>query len=239
MSAIQPSPHDNANIISPERISNVPAYAKDIDRPYVGEPWTRQNGETARAWEAFCHYRDSDPETRVIANTSRWYKDKYQLSTKDPDNHAQCYQWSSKNRWVERVESFDNFNDAKLIAKNRRRLLRASEQHAQQEADILGLLMRPVEEYRKRLTESGVDVVSLMSDEEVMKLAVAFSRDVPTHQKSQREALASTSQTVVSPVAVRAKGILVRRMLENKTLGSLMEAVSFETELIENSDEET
>lgn len=45
MSAIQPSPHDNTNIIAPERISNIPAYARDIDRPYVGELGCTKCGE--------------------------------------------------------------------------------------------------------------------------------------------------------------------------------------------------
>ena len=64
------------------------------------EPWERQKGETPRAWEAFCVYRDLGAD-RSINKTAR-------TLTK---NRTTIAEWSSKYDWVKRVAAWDAEQD--------------------------------------------------------------------------------------------------------------------------------
>ena len=60
------------------------------------EPWERQEGETAKAWEAFCIYRDMgiDRSLRKVVQTLN-------------KSLTQIGEWSSKYDWVKRVAAWD------------------------------------------------------------------------------------------------------------------------------------
>ena len=64
------------------------------------EPWERQPGETARAYEAFAVYRDLGPD-RSINKTARAL-DK---------NRTTIGEWSAKYDWVKRTEAWDAEQD--------------------------------------------------------------------------------------------------------------------------------
>lgn len=64
------------------------------------EPWERQEGETAKAFEAFCVYRDLGIQ-RSIAKTGK--------SLGKTCAHLEA--WSSKYNWVERATQWDAEQD--------------------------------------------------------------------------------------------------------------------------------
>ena len=64
------------------------------------EPWERQQGETSRAYEAFCAYRDMGAD-RSINKTAR----------KLSKNRTTIAEWSARNDWVKRVAAWDAEQD--------------------------------------------------------------------------------------------------------------------------------
>lgn len=64
------------------------------------EPWERQEGETARAFEAFCKYRDMGPDRSLRKVVQALNK-----------NLTTIAEWSSKYDWVKRVASWDAEQD--------------------------------------------------------------------------------------------------------------------------------
>lgn len=64
------------------------------------EPWERQDGETARAWEAFCIYRDMGPDRSLRKVVQELNK-----------NLTTIAEWSSKYDWVKRVAAWDAEQD--------------------------------------------------------------------------------------------------------------------------------
>lgn len=64
------------------------------------EPWERQDGETARAWEAFCKYRDMGPDRSLRKVVQALNK-----------NLTTIAEWSSKYEWVKRVAAWDAEQD--------------------------------------------------------------------------------------------------------------------------------
>lgn len=64
------------------------------------QPWERQQGETSKAYEGFCAYRDLGPN-RSIAKAG-------QLLGK---NQTTLEQWSAKYEWVKRAGEWDTEQD--------------------------------------------------------------------------------------------------------------------------------
>lgn len=64
------------------------------------EPWERQKGETPRAWEAFCVYRDMGPDRSITKTAQHLHK-----------NRTTIGEWSSKYDWVKRVTAWDAEQD--------------------------------------------------------------------------------------------------------------------------------
>lgn len=64
------------------------------------EPWERQQGETSRAYEAFCEYRD------MGAGRSH-----AKLGQKLGKNTRTIADWSAKYEWVKRVAAWDEEQD--------------------------------------------------------------------------------------------------------------------------------
>lgn len=63
-------------------------------------PWERQNGETVKAFEAFCVYRD-------LGKTRSQEKTAEKLSK----SRQQMCKWSMKYNWVERVSAWEEEQD--------------------------------------------------------------------------------------------------------------------------------
>jgi hypothetical protein len=205
----------------------MPNYAKNADREYKGDPWLRQPEESGKAYEAFTIYLNLDHGQRTIAEAGRRYAEKYGL--KPATN--QCAQWSRKHRWKERAEAYDNFMTAKEVAVHKRRRVAAATKHADQAAEIQEVLMQPVTELRKRIREQGgtLAVIADLDDVGLMRLAKLFGSDLPAHQRAEREALSSTGDVTPPSGQLQVKGAMVKRILQNKTLRGLTEAMAIET----------
>ena len=75
----------------------------------VKEPWTRMEGETAKAYQAFCLFRDLGPTRshRLVAEV---------LVEEAPERKvetviSQLKGWSVKYRWVARAETYDEYRE--------------------------------------------------------------------------------------------------------------------------------
>lgn len=69
-------------------------------------PWERQPGESARAFGAFCVYRDLGPRRSLRAAAEKYYQ-RSSLAVL-----RQCNTWSSAFCWVERASAWDRHLDA-------------------------------------------------------------------------------------------------------------------------------
>ena len=72
-------------------------------------PWERQPGETAKAFAAFCVYRDLPPERRSVrlaweTSTGR----KAPRTSKGPRAGSVWYHWGEDNAWVFRAGAWDS-----------------------------------------------------------------------------------------------------------------------------------
>ena len=64
------------------------------------DPWERQPEETAKAFEAFCVYRDLGPDRSIAKTGKKMGKSRVTLEN-----------WSSKNEWVKRCAAWDAEQD--------------------------------------------------------------------------------------------------------------------------------
>lgn len=64
------------------------------------EPWERQKGETSRAYEAFCTYRDMGASRSINKTAQKLSK-----------NRTTIAEWSARNDWVKRVAAWDMEQD--------------------------------------------------------------------------------------------------------------------------------
>lgn len=208
----------------------LPDYAKNTERDYVGDPWSRQPHETKEAHEAFKLYVSLDPATRTVAEADRIRRANKGLKEAKP---RVAYEWSSKHRWLDRAEAHDNYVLQKEIAAQRRARVRRVGEQAKDEQLVQEVLMAPMRELRKRLEENldadGKNIIQSMDDADLTRLAKVFSDALPAHQKSEREALTSTKD-IAPPTAkaVRTTGKLVRQIIANPTLFELMEQITFQ-----------
>lgn len=76
--------------------------------------WERQEGETAKAFEAFCAYRDLPTAERSLRNA--WAKYRQQTGNKSVTMPGRFGDWSSGNRWVDRAAAYDDYKDAQSRA---------------------------------------------------------------------------------------------------------------------------
>ena len=89
------------------------------------EIWGRLPNESARAYDAFCHYREMGAK-RSIAKVARAIGCSERLLER----------WSSKHRWVVRTFSYDNDLDLKKQAHYERLSFEISAKHAAQAREV-------------------------------------------------------------------------------------------------------
>lgn len=82
------------------------------------EPWERQKGETARAFEAFAVYRDMGPSRSI--NKTAQALDK---------NRTTIGEWSAKYEWVKRVAAWDAEQDRIARQKNTEEIKKMRKRH--------------------------------------------------------------------------------------------------------------
>ena len=76
------------------------------------KPYERHIEETDKAFEAFVIYRDMDPLERSLLKATAEYRKRAGIEgSKIESTHRQLEQWSTDNRWVERVAEWDRSRD--------------------------------------------------------------------------------------------------------------------------------
>ena len=73
--------------------------------------WEKRDDETAKAFDAFCTYRNLPPSVRSIHRT---YSIKYTKDTKQAPKFIK--DWASQNDWVKRAEAWDAYRDQQTEA---------------------------------------------------------------------------------------------------------------------------
>lgn len=100
------------------------------------KPWERQPGESEKAYEAFCIYRDAGQERSINMVYKTLAKSRTLISN-----------WSSRWKWVERVSAYDNDLERqahrekqKLVADTRKRQLQIAMQLEKKALEALNML---------------------------------------------------------------------------------------------------
>lgn len=88
--------------------------------------WEQQEGETAKAFEAFCVYRDLGP-SRSIAKTGQSLG----------KNRVTLEQWSSKYDWVKRATAWDAEQDRIARQAQTEEIIKMRKRHAKLACDML------------------------------------------------------------------------------------------------------
>jgi hypothetical protein len=83
------------------------------------EPWARLPGEGARAFAAFCVYRDLGPERTL-----------QQVRQECTKSMPLLKRWSAYHNWVERAAAYDGHLDRLKRQENERQLQETLERHA-------------------------------------------------------------------------------------------------------------
>lgn len=208
-----------------------PKYAKEADRPFVGDPWDRQPHETAKAHAAFIVYRELPPDERTVVKAHNLIRAKEGLEP--TRSHGPYYKWSSKHRWEDRAAAYDAYMAAKTRARLERRKLKVAEEHADQMEDAIEVFATPVKKLADRLraqSKNGdMTFIDKLTDEELLKLARSMTGEVPGYQKAQREALSVTGDAPVPKATVKAKGELLRAIVGDPTVRAMVERITLET----------
>lgn len=82
------------------------------------DPWDRQDGETSKAYEAFCVYRDLGASRSVQATANELGKSKTVMD-------RWCSQWS----WVKRAQAWDSIPGKAVASAYAEMAARIAEQH--------------------------------------------------------------------------------------------------------------
>lgn len=88
----------------------------------MSKPWMRVNGESPKAFEAFCVYRDLGPGRTVPATASELKRCSGYERT--------LYEWSRKYAWPSRAAAFDDMIAERTAEASADRAVRAAARHA-------------------------------------------------------------------------------------------------------------
>ena len=109
----------------------------------MSKPWMRVAGETPKAFEAFCIYRDLGPGRSIQKATE---------SCNRPGIFSVWAAWSSKYDWVKRAAAFDDMIAERIAEASADRAVRAAARHA---------------DAGKKLIEKGLEALGTKSTENI------------------------------------------------------------------------
>lgn len=99
-------------------------------------PWERQRGESAKAFAAFCGYRDMGPR-RSLRELARALS-----ANKTTTYLAQLGEWSRRWNWVERVKAWDEELDKKAREAQLEEVRKMRERHVREAMSIQEMAIR-------------------------------------------------------------------------------------------------
>jgi len=126
------------------------------------DPWEKQDGETSKAYAAFCAYRDLGIDRSFSKIIPILYPD---LGTTKPSSkQRRLSEWSVKYTWVARVEAYDTYLEEKTRRANEAAIVKMERDHAliaalatHKAAERLQLIVSKLDADGK-LLESGITV---------------------------------------------------------------------------------
>jgi len=89
----------------------------------MAEIWERVPGESSKAYEAFCIYRDLGVD-RSIEKTAK--------NRLKPGSYSWLRNWSSKYNWVERARAYDDYLEREKRKEQEKAILEMVERHTKE-----------------------------------------------------------------------------------------------------------
>lgn len=205
------------------------------------EEWERQPGETAKAFAAFCVYRDQAPSQRSLSRVAQSLG----------KSKALMDRWSSQNRWVLRAAAWDNEMDRQRRLAAQEEMIEIARRQAQEARAQAQALVVPAVKFLAKIRalaasadESVRDPMAQWPLEVLLDFAVKSARVLPLLMQAEREAigmpqkLALTDVTGLNTVSLGVE----REGLSDEQLASvlrvLIDAGAFDARLEEAADAE-
>lgn len=151
--------------------------SKALDRGLVvaeseRQPWERQEGEGAKAFSAFCIYRDMGAKRSLRKTAQAYYERKSRV------NLGQVERWSVKYRWVERAPTWDDHCDRirremaleETIEEMAQRHIEAGKRLEERGLELLSTIRRATAQGVARLVTAGVELQRLARGEPTERL---------------------------------------------------------------------
>lgn len=123
------------------------------------QPWERQEGESAQAFEAFALYLEMGAGRSVRTVAQKLYKSDTLIG-----------RWSRTYRWVERCRAWDNH----LQREAQKNAIAGKRDMVRRHIELANLLQSIVLE---AITEGGTDMITPQNLASVMKLATSLERE--------------------------------------------------------------
>lgn len=120
-------------------------------------PWERQRGETSKAYEAFCVYRDLPLSKRTIAEAAE----------KLGKHRTGLEHWAQRYNWKERVLAYDAYMAGLTLIDRKKELDEANKRHVQEARAIQYKAMEALQAMRPEdlkpaeilaFTEKAIDI---------------------------------------------------------------------------------
>jgi hypothetical protein len=166
------------------------------------QPWERQKGETQKAFEAFCIYRDMGADRSLSKVSQQLGKHKVLLQ-----------RWSSRWQWVLRVEAWDDHLDQGARRENEKRVKAMAERHANQAM----LFQQKLVERLRTINPEDLSPADLARWFDVAVKVERLSRGEPTEnvrQEDNRRDNNELAKRILSdPEARRLAGQLLGRII--------------------------
>lgn len=134
-------------------------------------PWDRLPGESARAYRAFCVYRDLGPKRSVLKAI--------QAAGENVDSVGRWETWCTQFRWVERAAAYDEWLDRQQ-REAREEVLRDM---ARRHAELAMLLLERVRARVEAMKPEELDPGEVARWLEVAARLERLSRGAPTSQE--------------------------------------------------------
>jgi len=129
------------------------------------DPWERQPREAAKAYAAFCAYRDMP-----AAQRSRW-----ELARQLAKSRQLVSRWSARWRWVERAEAWD----AELDRQKRLKQVEAIQEMAERQAGIALMYQQKILERLREVDAGQLGIRDLATWLDVATKVEREARGVP------------------------------------------------------------
>jgi hypothetical protein len=160
------------------------------DKTEATPTWGRQEGETTKAYAAFCAYRDYGIDRSIQKVVNKYIENSWSMSL--------LLRWSAKHNWIQRCVAFDSYMDKERQKEYLAQTLEISRRQAQGARRIQEIAL-------ERLSQ--LDPSTLSNQELLRYLEVGM--------KLEREALACTPTDSITEETANESDIIGDRMCKD------------------------